>query len=348
MIIAHPNTGFYAAFIESLEAIMSRLGVCMLFTAAAFALCSCGGGGGGGTALRPQPAPPPPSSPASAAVTIFSEPAVGEYASVGASVSGPGGSLDTYSNPDVRFGEVSTKAEDQPLIRYTGEGYYEVRLPGSNWDRLVHYKGLGDPTSSNNYFQPGSVAQNQAHLIVRRARDKGYVYSELAGWASGLSSRFGYVAFGVPTPPGGVPVTGSASYMGMVSGSTDILVADNLYGGFYPLPVDGTVTLNFDFANATLDGSMTLTLSDGMNPVELGTWAFKDTVFSSGSASYSGRFDTSVAGQNFFLGRFTGPNAQETIGAWAIPFLSSKDGGTFKADGQTHQAFGAWIAKPSI
>ena len=343
--MAHPNLRFYAAFIESLEAIMSRFRACPLLTAAAVALCSCGGGGG--SAYRPQPAPPPPPTPASAPVTIFSEPSIGEYASVGASVNSPGGSLDGYSNPDVRFGDVSTKAEDQPLVRYTSEGYYEVRLPGSSWDRLVHYKGLGEPTSFNNYFQPASVAQNQAHLIVRRSRDNGYVHSELAGWSSASSSRFGYVAFGVPTPAGGVPVAGSANYKGMVSGSTDILVLDNLFGAFYPLYVDGTVALNFDFARGTLDGSMTLMLPDGMNPVELGTWAFKDTVYSSGSTSYSGRFDTNVAGQNFFLGRFTGPNAQETIGAWAIPFLFSKDGETFKADGQTHQAFGAWIAKRS-
>jgi hypothetical protein len=43
-------------------------------------------------------------------------------------------------------------------------------------------------------------------------------------------------------------------------------------------------------------------------------------------------------GPNFFLGQFTGPNAQETIGAWALPFIYSDDG-------QVHQAMGAWIAK---
>ena len=101
--------------------------------------------------------------------------------------------------------------------------------------------------------------------------------------------------------------------------------------------MNGTVSLNFDFAQATLAGSMTLSLA-GATPSSLGTFNFKDTVFSVGSPTYSGKFDTSVAGDNFFLGRFTGPNAQETIGAWSLPFH-------FSGDGQDHQAFGAWIAK---
>jgi hypothetical protein len=121
--------------------------------------------------------------------------------------------------------------------------------------------------------------------------------------------------------------------------------ADNLYGGYYPLPVDGFVTLNFNFANGTLAGAMDLYGPDGMNPFKIGTYAFKDTVYSAGSTTYSGKFETGSAGDNFFLGRFTGPAGQETIGAWALPFVFTNGGEFVPADGDTHQAFGAWIAK---
>ena len=123
------------------------------------------------------------------------------------------------------------------------------------------------------------------------------------------------------------------------------MLADNLYGGYFPLPTDGSVSLNLDFGKGTLAGAMTLYLPDGMNPTLLGTFNFKETIYSVGSTNYAGKFDTAAAGQNFFLGRFTGPTANETIGAWAIPFVFSRDGDTFRADQQTHQAFGAWIAK---
>ena len=104
---------------------------------------------------------------------------------------------------------------------------------------------------------------------------------------------------------------------------------------FYVL--DGTVQLTFDFGKGTLDGNMTLALDDyGGGKTQLGTYSFTNTVFSAGSTVYSGKFDTSVAGQNYFLGQFTGPNAEETIGAWALPFIF---------DNADHQAFGAWLAK---
>lgn len=316
-------------------------------TAGTLALAACGGSGSRvASTSTPATTPLPNPPPAAPAVRIFATPTVGEYASVGASISGPGGNLDTYTSKDARFGTVSTGSADQAHIRYTPGGYYEAKLAGSDWDRLVHYKGIVDPSSDNNYFQPQSVPQNYAFVITRNSRNDGYLYSELAGWGSSADSRWGYVAFGLPTPAGSVPKTGSAQFKGVVSGNTDIMVADHLYGGYFPLSVDGTVSLNFDFGAGNLAGAMDLYLPvDGMNPRKLGTFTFTDTVFSTGSTTYSGSFDTAVAGQNFFLGQFTGPNANETIGAWALPFIFSTGGDAVPADGLRHQAFGAWIAK---
>lgn len=319
-------------------------------------LQACGGSEGGSIASAPvppaavppppPPPPPPPAAPqANAEVTIFTNPQAGEFVSVGGSIAGPGGNLDTYDSPSDRFGPVSTSVSDQPKIRYSSPGYYEVQMPGAAWDKLVPYKGLTNPGPENNYFQPQSVAQNYGYVGTIPSDPLEYSYSKIAAWGLDEIGRWGWFAFGVPTASGQVPVTGSASFKGVAHGSADILVADNLYGGFAPTAVDGTVSLDFDFGRGVLAGSMSLALPDGMQPFQLGTFNFKETVFAQGSTTYSGRFDTAVAGQNFFLGRFTGPQAQETIGNWAIPFLFDKGGEFLKPDGQIHQAFGAWVAK---
>jgi hypothetical protein len=70
----------------------------------------------------------------------------------------------------------------------------------------------------------------------------------------------------------------------------------------------------------------------------LGPFAFSDTVYSTGSTSFSGRFDTDVAGLNSFSGLFTGPNAEELMGNFALPYRSP-------VDNQTYQAAGAFVGK---
>lgn len=317
----------------------------VLVSASTLALGACGGGGSSTNFTPPPPAGPPP-APSQAAVTIFPQPSVAEYASVGVSIAGAGGNLETYTSETDRFGSVSSADSDQMHIRYTEADQYEVMMPGATWDRLVHYGGLADPTSDNNYFQPAGVATNSAYFAISNsAKWDDYHYSEMAAWGSAAASRFGSVAFGISTPAGAVPMTGSGTFEGKVQGSADIMQADGLLGGYAPLYVDGTVSLGFNFAAGTLTGQMTLFGPDGMNPFKIGSFAFKDTVFSVGSPNYSGKFDTATPGDNFFLGRFTGPNAEETIGAWALPFTFTNGGEFVPADGQAHQAFGAWIAK---
>lgn len=265
---------------------------------------------------------------------------------MGVSIAGKGGNLDTFDSATDRFGEVSSVAADQANMRYNQAGYYEIKMPKSDWDRLVHYGGLANPTTDNNYFQPSSVVTNLGYLVTgNAAKWSGYSYSELGDWGSASAGRYGAIAFGIGTASGSVPLTGTASFAGRVSGVADIMQPDELYGGFYPLGIDGTVTLDFNFGAGTLSGAMHLFGPDGMNPFEIGSFAFRDTVFSVGSTTYSGRFNSDVAGENFFLGRFTGPNAEETIGAWALPFNFTKGGFYVPADGQAHQAYGAWVAK---
>jgi len=65
------------------------------------------------------------------------------------------------------------------------------------------------------------------------------------------------------------------------------------------------------------------TISDAWDSYRLGTYTFKDTVYSRGSTTFSGRFDTpdfaGVASLSRFEGLFTGPGAAELMARWEAP-----------------------------
>lgn len=299
-------------------------------TTLALSLTACGGGGGSASFLPPPPPPPPQQ-----AVAIFANPAVGEFASAGASAQ----ASDVF-NLNAPLGTVSTADLDQPHIRFTPAGTYEIEMPGGTWEELTFYGQGTDGTVLTNGNDSGGVL-----LDISGSKDKGYKYSEVASYRSGDPDLIGAFAFGTLTPDGDVPVTGSATYNGIVMGKSDVIASDSFDGPNRAI-VTGSVKLDFNFAAGSLAGAMTVGLDDmAGDPLALGTFDFKDTVFSVGSTSYSGKFDSSTAGQNFFLGQFTGPNAEETIGAWALPFVLDTGNSTIEADHQAHQLFGAWIAK---
>lgn len=319
----------------------NRLAASFVAASVILALSACGGGGGS-SAFRPEPTPPPspppppppPPPPQAEAVTIFTNPTPQDFAVVGV-----WGNIGDLSTPpyDVDFSVVTSAESSQPKIRYTSGGYYEVQSPGYDYGQLVHDPSITNPTSDNTVF---GIPAQRTSFVITKSRSNGYSYSEMARWARpdldfGQTIDLGFVAFGTPTPAGAVPTTGSASFQGQIFGATD-LPSGACDCGAYPVEVEGTVALNFDFGAGTLGGSMSMALSSGWGAQPVGEYNFVQTVFSAGSTTYSGRFDTNLSGDNFFLGRFTGPNAEETIGAWAVPF-NFQDG--------THQAIGAWIAK---
>ena len=310
----------------------------ILASAASLALCltACGGGGGSVASTPPPPMPPPPPPPPpQAAVAIFASPVVGEFASVGSSANG-----SDRQNLDAPLGPISTADGDLPHIRYTSSGTYEVEVKGGTWEQLTFYgDGPAGPILINGNDSGGIF------LFTSGSMDAGYKYSELASFFSADSNQIGAIAFGTLTPAGGVPTTGSATYNGTVMGKSDVIASDS-FDGPNRATVNGSVKLDFNFAAGSLAGAMTVGLDDAAgDALSLGTFDFKDTVFSAGSTSYSGKFDSGTTGQNFFLGRFTGPNAEETIGAWALPFMLDTGNATIQADHQAHQLFGAWIAK---
>ena len=224
----------------------------------------------------------------------------------------------------------------QPLIQYIGTSGYQIRLPGEGFALLQHSPNVGSPTTDNLQF----IVPGRGPLTISGSRTAGYQYSELATWLRpdldfGFTLDLGVFAFGLPTPPSGVPLSGSATYQGTAWGVTDAIGRDSA-GNSWFLPAEGTVSLAFNFGTGTLGGNMHLFLNEGMGSADLGAFSFNQPVFSRGSTTYSGNFSTTLQGFNFFNGRFTGPNAEETIGNWAVPF---------QYQGGTQQALGAWIAR---
>lgn len=300
------------------------IGLIPLFT-------GCGGSSSGeppaGQGSNPPPAPP-------STVTIFPGPSPDTYVSLGSSTTSAG---DGYSPvaANARLTDVSLEDMNQPLVRYTSSGRYEIQLPGTGFDRLVHYKGLANPTSNNNFFQPSSARQNAATFIVTQSRLDGYRHSELSGWTDGRSiNRMGFLAFGTPTPASSIASSGSATYTGHVTGLVDITYPDYLYGGLYFSGASGTITLTVDFAARTITGTITV-------EVELEDETVTSTIplplatLPPGADNWWGSFETSESGFNEFKIRLTGLDANEMIGGWSIPIV---------IDGQPHQMMGAWIA----
>jgi hypothetical protein len=199
-------------------------------------------------------------------------------------------------------------SSDQLQVRYVASsGTYEVQMTGDPWTKVT-YDGDGSWTSGiyNLWLKSGD-----------------YDYSRLLSYFDGATG--GNQAIGLATPAGGVPLTGSATYAGDLLGQT----SENHPDGSN-LGVEGSIHLSFDFGGGSLSGSITPDLHQGY---DLGTIDFTNTVYSAGSTTFSGKFDTDGTGVNSFSGLFTGPAAQELIGNFAFPYKSPIDGLSYQADG---------------
>ena len=298
-------------------------------------LTACGGGGGANgspasnsTAQPPSSAPTPPTL---TPVVIFPNPSPQTYALVGSSTQSASAGYNPVA-PDARLTNISLEAADQPRLLY-GPGGYQIQLPGRDFDQLVHYKGLLNPTTENNFFQPARASQNAATFIIRRSSLDGYIYSELAGWTNAIApDSSGHVAFGIPTPVATLATFGRASYRGPATGIVDITYFDGLYGGHFFSDVEGTVTLTVDFATRAIEGTLEIDDADGTFHISVPLTA---TAFDPGEDCFLGSFGTSQSGFNEFRVKLTGPAASELVGSWAVPTL---------IDGEPHQLMGAWIA----
>jgi hypothetical protein len=293
------------------------LGPILLTTA--FALTACGGGGGGlasaGSTPPPitpppiTPPPPPPPPPTAPAFALIPAATTSQQFAVA------GAARLTPDDPTLRLGTT-----DLLQVRYAASSNsYQVELPNSQtWIDLVG--------KSENEAAGGQVT------VVRQYG--GFQYSSLINWFSNGTSR-GVESVGIATPAGAVPVTGSATFNAIALGSTP--ETHNISQLVSPF-VQGPITFNFDFAQGSLSGNFHAFLDPEWHDYDLGTFNFRDTVYSNGSTTFSGKFDTNLTGVNSFSGLFTGPNAQELIGNFALPYKSP-------IDGLTYQSGGAFVGK---
>jgi hypothetical protein len=142
----------------------------------------------------------------------------------------------------------------------------------------------------------------------------------------------GVAAFGTATAPGAIPVSGSATYLAVPEGIT---VDGN--GA-----IDGSATLQFDFASGKLAGHFdpVFVSYGGMGEgTALGRYEFVSTVYGVGSTSFSGQLSNGqVPDKGSFNGIFTGPHAEELMARWSAPYVL--------AAGQTPSTmFGVWVGK---
>ena len=279
-----------------------------IMLAATFALAGCGGGGGTDVASTPPPPPPPPAPPPEPPPIIPAATTSRQFSAVGASHP-----IDDWGTPQLGAG-------DQLQVRYVASSNsYEVQLPGGQTWSAIQYTPTGG--SPINFIGGG------AHLVLW---SEDYQYSRLFEWSA--DNFHGYEAIGIPTAAGNVPRTGSASYSGEIAGFTPESNSSDTQW------IVGSVEMTFNFEIGSLSGSISPVLTDGAATYSLGTIDFRNTVYSTGSMTFSGEFDTNLAGVNSFSGLFTGPNAQELIGNFALPYKSP-------IDSQTYQAGGAFVAK---
>jgi hypothetical protein len=282
--------------------------------ATTFALAGCDGGGGYAVGSTPPPpvTPTPTPTPTTASFALIPAATTSQQFAVA------GAARLTPDNPTPHL-----STADQLQVRYVASSNsYEIELPNTQtW--------IGLTAKSDIEATGGDVG------VLREYGGGPYQNSSLIYWYSAGSLR-GVDAVGIATAAGAVPVTGSASFNGLAFGSTS--EGDASTSELVSPFVTGPITLNFDFAQGSLSGNFHAYLDPEWHDYDLGTFNFRDTVYSSGSTTFSGQFDTNVPGVNSFDGLFTGPNAQELIGNFALPYKSP-------IDGQAYQSAGAFVGK---
>lgn len=293
-------------------------------------LSACGGSTGPHIALpTPVETPPPPLEPepvlepAHLGLTLADEEVV--TVAVGQTFHVPPDWSEPLEFESLEGGHPGQSA----TISYDGENErYTLTLPGVGTGTLATewlngYEGEVATSTYNNLVDESGTAIAGVSMPTPEAQSGELTYSHWGSWDSyhfnednSYERNSGFFAYGMQTPDSGVPITGSATYLAHVYANAPI----------FSWTVDGTASLTFDFGAGSLAGEMSAQfVSDGWDyyDYDFGTYTFADTVFAAGSPFYSGVFakDGTVVAGSFFDGSLTGPNAEELIGRFALPFV---------------------------
>lgn len=307
----------------------------ILLAGAAFALTACGGGGERVSSLPPPPTGTPSPTPTPPPVQPPIPPGP-----IGLTSSAP---FKTFSAHADGTGGLVADANGVQFQYSAADNSYTITLPGYQQGRLVTTGGSGSfqsgasewlhLTGTTNSVTVGSTSATQPVIVsLYWPASSSFTYTNFARWFDANSASItgdGVFAYGIPTAAGDVPLTGTATYSGEIRGITSD--AFDVWGG---------VSLAFNFGAGTLSGSMSPEIAPVWDAISLGTYTFRDTVYSTGSTSFSGAFQLpgSLTGPSSFQGSFTGPSAAELMASWQAPYQipgNSKPG----------TMAGVWIAK---
>jgi hypothetical protein len=316
-----------------MEAMMWSRGI--LLSAAAIALAACGGGGSGG--INPISAPPPTPAPASSPPPPPTQPPIPPGA-IGLQSAAP---FQAYSANDAGNGKLGTAIDAVKFSYSASDNRYTITLPGFEPGQLLTKGGSGSFDAGSNVWSElrstwnavtvGTTNDVQPVFVsLAWAPSSGLKYTGAGSWYSAGTSYppTGVFAYGIPTLAGDVPIAGSATYAGQLSGLTSDA-----------FEVWGSVALSFDFGAGTLSGAMKPEIAPVWDAVSLGDYKFRDTVFSKGSTSFSGAFEVSgSSAPSSFHGSFNGPQAAELMANWNAPYLNP-------ANGKWSTMAGIWTAK---
>ena len=286
------------------------------------AVAGCGSGGSEAGVASVPPPPPPPPPPQAASAIIPAATASQQFVTVGAAYSTPAAA---YVEMDVLDPNFSDSA--QLHVRYDSASQtYEIQLPASTVWSPIHETAryYGDAGEESALYRAGSPQDFGAFHYQLPANLQ---YSALLEWFT--DTKLGFAAIGIPTVSGNMPVSGTASYAGVIAGSTTEIFFDPWEAVYFPGLIRGTISLAFNFGTGNLSGQISPTLGSTTLP----GLDFTSTVYSTGSTNFSGAFGTTLSGINSFSGRFTGPAGQELIGNFAFPYTSPTGGGTEQAAG---------------
>jgi hypothetical protein len=215
-------------------------------------------------------------------------------------------------------------------VRYdAGEQDYLIDLPATN--EFTFEADSEDATYWHGFAATGFYEGTIVDVFKPRSSNPEIqlTYTSFAVTSGYYTSDFGFLAFGTATPNSGVPVTGSASYNAILAGR-----ALDISG-----VVDGSATLQFNFAAGTLSGHLDPVLHYNGITTNLGSYDFVSTVFGVGSPTFSGGLSVSgTSTLGTFDGRFTGPAAQELMGRWIAPYRNP-------ATQQWNEMFGVMVGK---
>lgn len=279
-------------------------------------LCACGGGGGGGGVQPnppPPPAPPPSPPPPPAAYATF--PAAEDGTEYDVLAFGMGGDITTTTTNGItrvsglqpRDIAVGPGTNDYGITQ-VAPGVYSVDIHGFGGPTLQ--MGGDDPR-----FDHGSQGDANFLEILELAKADVAIdltYSSFGNFTWVQSDGVGYVSFlaiGQRTRPEDMPVSGTASYTGVVDGLWhDGSELRRLYGS--------TASLGVDFATGSV--TSTLNLVGRLDPfgnyaaapaTELGT--FQGTGSLNDFQFFTGTYGSVAGYSGSFEGIFFGPTAVE-------------------------------------